>query len=423
MTDSREVQKPATTGATSNGTGHGAPPQDEVPAKTANPVVRSIGLLVVAIAVIALLIFGVKYFVYARAHQSTDDARVDANTVDVTSKIGERVERILVATDQPVRKGQLLIVLDSTDEQAKVTQAEANFQVALENQRAGVTQGSGGITQAQAQISGAQAQVPASQAGVDAAVAQVRAAQAELPAAQASLAKAQADLRRTQSLVSTGDLPAQQLDAARSAEAAAASQYRSALDSINVAQANLNAAQSKVSASVAGVGAAQGGLQTAQGKLSQAQAPALISAARAALDIAKQNVTYTKIYAPIDGYVGEKNVEVGQTVQSGLSLLTLIPDEVFVTANFKETQVGSMRAGQQVDIKVDAYKGQTFDGKVLSINPASQNTYALVPAQNSTGNFVKVTQRIPVKIGFAGVDFSKYPMRPGMSVEASVRVR
>jgi membrane fusion protein (multidrug efflux system) len=251
----------------------------------------------------------------------------------------------------------------------------------------------------------------------------VRAAQAELPAAQASLAKAQADLRRTQSLVSTGDLPAQQLDAARSAEAAAASQYRSALDSINVAQANLNAAQSKVSASVAGVGAAQGGLQTAQGKLSQAQAPALISAARAALDIAKQNVTYTKIYAPIDGYVGEKNVEVGQTVQSGLSLLTLIPDEVFVTANFKETQVGSMRAGQQVDIKVDAYKGQTFDGKVLSINPASQNTYALVPAQNSTGNFVKVTQRIPVKIGFAGVDFSKYPMRPGMSVEASVRVR
>ncbi|MGH8164537.1 MAG: HlyD family secretion protein, partial [Rhodanobacteraceae bacterium] len=125
---------------------------------------------------------------------------------------------------------------------------------------------------------------------------------------------------------------------------------------------------------------------------------------------------------PLDGYIGQRNVEIGQTVQPGLSLLTLIPDDVFVTANFKETQVGQMRAGQHVDIKVDAYKGKTFDGTVLSINPASQNTYALVPAQNSTGNFVKVTQRIPVKIVFDHVDFTKYPMRPGMSVTASVKI-
>ncbi|HEY8314737.1 MAG TPA: HlyD family secretion protein [Candidatus Baltobacteraceae bacterium] len=421
--DSREAEKQTTSAPHSNGVGREAHVPDEPAAKRSSPVKRTIGTIVAAIAIVALLIFGIKYFTYARAHQSTDDARVDANTVDVTSKIGERVDKILVDTNQHVRKGQLLLALDSVDEQAKVRQAQANLQVALETQQAGVQQGSGGIAQARAEISNAQAQIPLSQAGVDASVAQVRAAQAQLPAAQAALSRAQADLRRTQSLVSTGDLPAQQLDAARSAEAAAASQYRAALDNINVAQANLNASQQKVSASVAGVGAAQGGLQTAQGKLTQAQGPAQIAAQRAALDIAKQNLKYTKIYAPIDGSIGQKNVEVGQTVQPGMSLLTEIPNAVFVIANFKETQVGDMRPGQTVDVKVDAYKGQTFQGVVQSINPASQGTYALVPAQNSTGNFVKVTQRIPVKIEFKNVDFTRYPMRPGMSVEAAVKVR
>ena len=132
----------------------------------------------------------------------------------------------------------------------------------------------------------------------------------------------------------------------------------------------------------------------------------------------------TKIYSPIDGYVGEKSVEIGQSVSPSMTLLTIIPNRVFITANYKETQVGAMRPGQPVDIKVDAYKGIVFHGTVDSINPASQNTYALVPAQNSTGNFVKVTQRIPVKIAFdAGTDLRKYPMRPGMSVETSVQVK
>lgn len=392
----------------------------EEPKRNMRPVFIIVGVLVL----IAAIIWGVKYFNYASRHQSTDDARVDANTVAATSKIAERVQQILVDTNQPVKKGQLIVVLDNATETAAVEQAKANLQLALENQQSGITQGSGGVSQAQANVQNAAAQVPVAQSGVQAAQAQLQAAQAALPGAQQSARRAKADLDRTQSLVNSGDVPRQQLDAAKAAYAQAESQYRAAEDNVNVAAANVNAAQQKIGAAQAAVSAAQGGVQTAQGKLSQAQAPAQIAAQRAALDIAEQNLANTKIYSPIDGYVGEKSVEVGQTVSPGLTLLTLIPNQVFITANFKETQVGSMHPGQPVDIKVDAYKGVTFHGTVDSINPASQNTYALVPAQNSTGNFVKVTQRIPVKIAFdKDTDFTKYPMRPGMSVEASVQVK
>jgi membrane fusion protein, multidrug efflux system len=390
------------------------------PKRNMRPVFYVIGALVL----IAAIIWGVRYFSYASTHQTTDDARVDANTVAITSKINERVQQLLVDTNDRVKKGQLLVVLDNATEQSAVDQAKANLQLALQNQSAGVTQGTGGITQAQANVANAQAQVPVAVAGVQSAQAQVQAARAELPGARQSMERALADLNRTQSLVNSGDVPKQQLDAAKASYAQAESQYRAAEDNVNVALANLAAAQQKVGAAQAGVGAAQGAVTAAQGKLSQAQAPAQIATQRAALAIAQQNLSYTKIYSPVDGYVGEKSVEVGQTVGPGTTLLTVIPNDVFITANYKETQVGNMRPGQPVDIKVDAYKGITFHGTVDSINPASQNTYALVPAQNSTGNFVKVTQRIPVKIRFdRDTDLNRYPMRPGMSVTASVKVK
>ncbi|MBV8117733.1 MAG: HlyD family secretion protein [Candidatus Eremiobacteraeota bacterium] len=283
-------------------------------------------------------------------------------------------------------------------------------------------QGTGGVEEAQGNVASAAAQVPVSSAGVTAGQAQVAAAQAAVPGAAQSLAQARADLNRTQSLVNTGDVARQELDAAQAAYARAASQYQTALDNVSVAQANVAQAQQKVAASQAGIASAQGGVTTAQGKLAQAREPAQIAAQRAAVAIAQQSLSNTRIAAPIDGYVGQKNVEVGQTVSPGMSLLTLVPQHSFITAYFKETQVGNMRAGQPVDVHVDAYKGVTFHGRVLSLNPASQNTYAVVPAQNSTGNFVKVTQRIPVKISIDDADPQRYPMRPGMSVEASVQV-
>ncbi len=370
----------------------------------------------------AALWFGIPWLTYMLAHQGTDDARVDADAVAVTSRINEKINQILVDTNQEVRKGQLLIVLDNKDEIARLKQAQAQYDLAIANQRTTTLQGRGGVAQAQGELVTNQAQVPVAQAGVSQAAAQLAVSNAQLRAAQEAYNKAQADFSRTQSLVASGDVPSANMDTARAQSAQAAAQFRGARDQIAVAQANLSAAQQRVAAASATIQATQGGVTTAQGKLAQAADPSQVESAKAQLDLAKQNLTYTRIYAAIDGYVGEKNAEVGQTVAAGSTLMTLIPHRIYVTANFKETQMGNMRVGQPVDIKVDAYGKATFHGHVVSINPASQNTYALVPAQNATGNFVKVTQRIPVRISVDDQSTDR-PLRPGMSVETFVKTK
>ncbi|HUZ49305.1 MAG TPA: HlyD family secretion protein [Candidatus Dormibacteraeota bacterium] len=418
--DTREANQEHTSSPT-QANGRGVASSDST--ERTGPRKRVIFGIVGGILGILLIIWGVKWFMYARLHEGTDDARVDSDAYAVTSKINEKIDAINVDTNDSVKKGQVLIVLDNQIEQAQLEQAQANYDLATANQRTNTTQGQGGVAQAQGNVASAQAQVPVVQAGVAQAEAQLRASQSQLPAAQAAYAQALANYNRTKSLVATGDMARAQLDAATSQEAAAAAQLRSARDNISVAQANLNAAQQRVGATVAQVGAAQGGATTAQGKLLQASDPSQVEAAKAQLDIAKRNLGYTRIVSPIDGFVGEKSADVGQTVSAGMTLMTLIPaNKIFVTANFKETQMGDMRVGQPADITVDAYKGTTFHGHVLSINPASQNTYALVPAQNATGNFVKVTQRIPVRISIDDPKASM-PLRPGMSVEANVKVR
>jgi membrane fusion protein (multidrug efflux system) len=378
-----------------------------------------------AIVAVILIVLGVKYFLYARLHEGTDDARVDADPVAVTSKINERIDQILVDTNQEVRKGQLLVVLDSSVERDQVRNMQAQYDLAVANQRTGTQQSQGGVTQAQANTQDAAAQVPVAQAGVAQAQAQLRSTQAMLPAAQAAYARADADYKRTLSLVGTGDVARMELDAERAALANASAELRSAHDQISVAQANLDAAIQKVTAAQAAEAAAAGGVTTAQGKLAQSSDPSQVESVLAQYAIAKKNVGFTRVLSPIDGFVGEKSAEVGQTVSSGTTILTLIPDgpsAVYITANYKETQMGEMKVGQAADIHVDAYPKVTFHGHVISINPASQNTYALVPAQNATGNFVKVTQRIPVRISID--DFrTDMPLRPGMSVETYVKVR
>ncbi|MDQ2866062.1 MAG: HlyD family secretion protein [Candidatus Eremiobacteraeota bacterium] len=424
--NTREAEQPTAEASAVHGNGRGTEPLAEDGTKArGGPRKRVVFGIIGVIVAIVLIVLGVKWFLYARLHEGTDDARVDADPVAVTSKISERIDSILVDTNASVKKGQTLIVLDNAVEQAQVNSAQAQFDLATANQRANTTQGQGGVAQAIANTSNAQALVPVAQSGVAQAVAQLHAAQSQLPAAQAAYQRAVADYARTASLVSTGDVPRRDLDAARANEAAAGSQLRIAQDQINVAQANFDAAQQKVGAATASVAAAQGGATTAQGKLQQASDPSQVEVAKAQLAIAKQNLNYTRIVAPVDAYVGEKSAEAGQTIQAGMTLMTLIPTgpgKIFITANFKETQLGSMRVGQPVDIKVDAYKGIVFQGHVASINPASQNTYALVPAQNATGNFVKVTQRIPVRISIDDRRRSM-PLRPGMSVEANVKVR
>jgi membrane fusion protein (multidrug efflux system) len=421
--NTREVEQQKTAPSAPPPNGRSNEPVVEAEERT-GPRKRYIFGVLGAIVAVFLIIWGVKWYAYARVHEGTDDARVDADVVAVTSKINERIDKILVDTNDQVKKGQLLVVLDNAVERDQLRQAQANYELAIANQRTTTTQGSGGVTQAQSDVTNAAAQVPVAQSGVAQAQASLRVAQAQVPSAQAQYDRALADYKRDATLVTTGDVPRSQLDAATASLANAAAGLRSSQDQVRSAQANVDAAQAKVGAAQAAVAAAQGGVTTAQGKLAQASDPSQVAAAKAQLSIAKQNFAYTQIYAATDGFIGQKSAEVGQTVQAGATILTLVPNgprQIYITANYKETQMKDMRVGQPVDVHVDAYNA-TFHGHVASINPASQNTYALVPAQNATGNFVKVTQRIPVRIYVDDMNADQ-PLRPGMSVETYVKVR
>ncbi|HEY0381737.1 MAG TPA: HlyD family secretion protein [Candidatus Elarobacter sp.] len=447
----------------------GTPPAEpvvdtvEVETKRRRPPVLI--LLISALVVIAAVVWGARYLSYAGAHQTTDDARVDADTVTVTSKIGERVAQILVDTNQPVRKGQIIIRLDDTDERAALAQAQAaltaqrsqaraaqeNVALTRAQVQAQAAQGAGGVTaarsaiqNAQAQTQSAQQQADAARSGIAGAQAQVQVAQAQVPAARAALARANADLARYTALVRTGDIASQQLDAQRAAQAQAASQYQAALQNVAAAQTGVAQAQARYTAALAtttaasaAIGSQQGQLETAQGRLSESDNPYRVSTTQAQADAAfaqtgslkaqvqaaQDRVSYTVIRSPIDGVVGMKNIAIGAAVAPGQSLMTLVPTTgIYITANYKETQLGDVRVGQPVDIKVDAYKGVTFEGTVAAIAPASQNTFSLVQSQNATGNFVKVTQRLPVRIVPKNLPKDK-PLRVGMSVETSIAVK
>jgi membrane fusion protein (multidrug efflux system) len=470
QTVSTTAQAPGATGAPETPDGEAPEPNLGEPERSGgNPVARIAGIGIGAVVLVLAIVFGLRYFAYASTHETTDDATIDADEVEVTSKIAERVSRIVVDTNQPVRKGQLLVLLDNRDETDRVLQASAavaaqraqaraaqeNVSLVRDTQVAQDAQANGGIAQARASIDSAASsaqssagQISVDAAGVEAARAQVHAAQDALPGSLANLRRTQADLRRVATLVSSGDIAAQQLDAARATNEGARSAYSSAQAQVATATANLAQAQQKLDAQRYAtsstqelVGVQQAQLQTAQGKFLESNAPSRVAAQQAQADAAlsqivsldaqlitaRNNLGYTRIVSPIDGYVGQKNVEVGQTVSPGASLMTLIPSSnVYVTANFKETQIGKMRVGQPVDISVDAYKGVPFEGHVDNLSPASQNKFSLIPAQNATGNFVKVTQRLPVRILFDRVKdgkLSDYHLRPGMSVETSVRVK
>jgi membrane fusion protein (multidrug efflux system) len=436
---------------------------DEPPKKPARKRPPLAVIIIGAIVLIVAIIWGVQYLAYATSHETTDDARVDADTVTITSKISERVAQVLVDTNDRVHKGEILIRLDDRDERTKLDQALAvvraqraqaaasqqNVSLTSEQQSAESAQGAGGITSARAQISNAEASYEASQQEANAArsavaqaQAQLKVAQAQVPSASAALDRANADLARYSSLVKTGDIAQQQLDAQRANQAQALSQYRAALDQVTSAEtavaqseARLTSAIASATASEAAIGAQQGQLTTAEGKLAESDAPSRVPASRAQAraadanassasaqaESARDQLNYTVIRSPIDGYVGAKNIEVGATVAPGQSLLEIVPQTgIYITANYKETQLGDIKTGAEVDIDVDAYKGTKFHGRVESIGPASQNTFSLIPAQNATGNFVKVTQRLPVRISIVDPPANK-PLRVGMSVETSVR--
>jgi membrane fusion protein, multidrug efflux system len=426
---------------------------------------QKIPLIVSGLLAILALPFGIPYVLYATAHQAADDAKIDADVVTVTSKISERVASILVDTNQSVHKGQLLVLLDDRDERTRYAQAlaayraqkaqadaaQADLALTRDQQEAQNQQNRGAVTQAQSSISGAslqtvsqQDQVAVAISGVDATQAQLSAAQDALPAAYANLRKAKADFSRDSALVASGDIAAAQLDATRAMYENAHAAYEQAIANAQAAQAGLMQARQRLDAqrtltqsTAAQITVQRGQLETAQGKLAESSMPSRITAQQAQaqaaeaqarsvfaqLRTAADQLSYTRILSPINGYVGEKDVEVGQSIAPGISLLTLVPTQhVFVTAKYKETQIGKIHAGQLVDIHIDAYPNVKFHGHVQTLSPASENTFSLIPAQNATANFVKVTQRVPVRILFDDPD-ARYPLRPGMSVETYIDVK
>jgi membrane fusion protein (multidrug efflux system) len=379
------------------------------------------------IGVIALLVVGAGLFWWhSTYYESTDDAQVNGHLIQISSRIVGQVIKVNVDENQAVDAGTVLAEIDPKDFQVAVQQAEATLQSAEASYEAAkvnvpLTDINTGNTlfSAGADVHGTQAQIAQAERQLDA-------AKARVVEAQANATKSQADLDRYRPLVEKDVISKQQFDAA----VAAADANKAALVE---AQANVTAAEEAVRVARDHLSQSQAQLKTAQTAPQQIaiqraradQAAALVAQSQAQLDQAKLNLSYTKIVAPQAGIVTRKSVEVGQNVSVGQNLMTLVSlDDVWITANFKETQLQHMRAGQAVVIEVDAYGGRKFDGKITQVGGATGSVLSLFPPENATGNYVKVVQRVPVRIDLTDPkQNADHLLRPGLSVEPRVRVR
>ena len=399
-------------------------------------------LLFAGLGVLAVVggVFGIRWFEYASVHESTDDAYVTADVHPVSSRINGTVNGLLVNDNQHVQAGQLLVTLDPRDYQVEAQQAEASLESAQRQANAALSQINLSSQTALGNTQNAQGNVGSASASISTAIAAVKAAQAGVPAAQAQVAqananlqKAQADYNRYSVLYQQGVIASQQMDTARAAYQVDLAQRNSAIQAVAQAQASLAQAQENVTKAQAQLAASKGGLLQAkatgvQTQVSRSQyqaAQAAIAQSQASLHNAQLQLSYTNIYAPTSGTVGNKSAEVGERLQPGTPLMAITQDDEWVVANYKETQLAKMRVGQQVEIHVDAIPDRNFIGYVNSFSPGSGATFALLPSDNATGNFTKIVQRIPVKIVFDPNSIRGYQSRivPGLSVETSVNVK
>lgn len=326
-----------------------------------------------AVVLLTLVIGGVLYWLHSRNYASTDDAFVDGHISQVSAQVPGRVTRVAVDDYQEVRAGQVLVELDQRDFQVKLDQAKA--------QR----------TQAAAQLQQAQAGLVQLQAAVDQAEANVRVAQADLGQAVSDLARY------------------------RGIDPKAVSRQ-----TVETAGATAKSAQARVDANRQAVAAAQANVEAQKAQVEGAQAN--LQAAGVAVANAQLQLSYTTILAPRDGQVAKRTVELGNYVNPGQALLAVVGEDRWITANFKETQLAGMKAGQPVTISVDSCPDHGLSGTVDSFQPGSGSAFSSLPAENATGNYVKVVQRVPVKITIKHEDAVRCQLSPGMSVEPSVKV-
>ena len=402
------------------------------------------------IAALVLLIVGIRYLVYAAHHVTTDDAQIAGDITTIAPRVKGQIISVPVRENQIVTKGTRLLAIDDRDFRAAVAQAQA----ALDQARSGAQAAAIGVplqsaltaaqtSQAEASVSqavgatdAASAKVGTAQAGVRVAKERVAVAQAQLAAADAALTKARSDRDRSQQLVGSGAISKQQNDQAVAVYQAALANDQAARVGVDVAvtsvqQATNDLAQAEAGSTQAGaqVSASQaqlaqaltGGQQTQIKKAQAVTGSAQVNAAQAALDIARLQLSYTVITAPVDGVVSKKSVNVGDTVAVGQPVMAVASQTgLWVVANLKETQLTSVRAGQSVDINVDAYPHQTFKGTVSSISPATGATFALIPPDNASGNFTKVVQRVPIRIDIDQSSDPTHLLRQGLSVVVAI---
>jgi len=373
---------------------------------------------------IALVIVGFFLWRYFDSYESTDDAQIDGHVNSISARVSGHVISLNVQDNQYVEAGTLLAEIDPADYQVIVQRAQADYDDAQATADAASVDVPITSVNTTSQLSSAEADVRSAQAGIKAARQQYQAAQANLQQAEANNVKAQNDLARYQQLVEKQEISQQQYDQAVAAARAGAATVESARATADAVQAQVAQAEGKL----AQAEASQRYASTGPKQLAVTRARALSAAAaamrkKADLDQALLNLKYTKIVAPVTGIVSNRTVEVGQNVSIGQELLKIIPlDNIWVTANFKETQLRDMKPGQKATIYVDA-TGTKYKGHVDSIAGASGARFSLLPPENATGNYVKVVQRIPVKIVFEPGETREHKLRPGMSVEPKVWIR
>lgn len=441
---------------------------DELPAgRKKKPFYRRPRVLIVAAVLLIIgAIFGVRYWLYARSHESTDDAFIDGHIIQLSPKVAGYVAKVYVTDNQQVKAGDLLAEIDPRDYESRLEQAKAvlnagtarlkeartGVELTRASTRANIQQASGTVQQSRSGVEAQRAAAAAERtritqagAGVATAQANVQQARAQVGSAEAEATRANADVQRYQSLFERDEISRQRLDqaiasaqtataeltAARQKVASAEAQVREAQAAQATATENARRAQTQIGGAQAGVTESLGKLAQAntapqQVAVSQAQAEtagATIEQLQAAVRQAELELSYTKIYAPEAGRVTRKAVEEGALVQVGQPLMAVVPGEVWVTANFKESQIGKVQPGQPVEINVDAYPDKVFKGHVDSVQAGTGARFSMIPPENATGNYVKVVQRVPVKIVFDETPDPRHMLAPGMSVEPEVKIK
>lgn len=427
---------------------------------------RRVLKLAAAGLILVALVGGILYYLHAISHESTDDAFIDGSVISISPRVSGHVARVYAADNQKVAAGDLLVELDPRDFEARLAAAKAALQAAEASSRshsidvnltsitatAGLDEATAAVDAAQAMVQNAQAQAAATksqhgetQAQVAIAKAAREQVRAEILAVEANHQQTSQDLKRYREMAQSNTISPQQLDHAVTAERVAAAELEAAKSKFATQQAKLRQAEAALKSAEDNVRQAQAQVTARQAQLEQANArlasarsaPELVARssslaeesradmekARAEVQQATLNLSYTRIVAPTDGYVTRKNVDPGAFVQVGQALMAIVSPQVWVTANFKETQLTHIRPGQPATVAVDAFPNVTFHGRVDSIQRGTGSRFSLLPPENATGNFVKVVQRIPIKIVFQRPDeLAAYMLVPGMSVIPTVTV-